>query len=71
MVGSGASVLPWPILREGQRVSICGGAMDGLEGILVRDKLTRLVLSVSLLQRSVAVEIDRAWVSPLQTYRTF
>ena len=33
---------------------------EGLEGILVRDKQTRLVLSVALLQRSVAVEIDRA-----------
>jgi transcription antitermination factor NusG len=52
-------------------VRINDGPLKGLEGILVRDKETRLVLSVMLLQRSISVEIDRAWVSPLKTYRTF
>jgi hypothetical protein len=40
--------------------------MTGLEGILVRVKESfRLVVSVTLLQRSVAVEIDRDWIRPL------
>lgn len=52
--------LPHPYLREGQRVRIKRGPLAGLEGILVQTKLTKglLVLSVELLQRSVAVEVD-------------
>lgn len=56
---------PWPYLQVGQRVLIEGGSLAGLEGILqdVR-KSCRLVVSVNLLQRSVAVEVDRSWVRP-------
>jgi transcription antitermination factor NusG len=68
---SGLQAIPCPYLTVGSKVLIHDGPLSGLEGILVRDKQTRLVLSVSLLQRSVAVEIDRAWVSPLRTYRAF
>jgi hypothetical protein len=40
--------------------------MAGLEGIIARtDKVYRLVVSVSMLQRSVAVEIDREWARPI------
>jgi len=68
---SGLQAIPCPYLTVGSKVLIHDGPLSGLEGILVRDKQTRLVLSVSLLQRSVAVEIDRAWVSPLRTFRAF
>ncbi len=52
-------------LRAGQRVRITVGKLRGLEGIIVRRAgRTRLVLSVDLLQRSVAVEIDPEWVEP-------
>jgi transcription antitermination factor NusG len=53
-------VLPYPFLREGQRVRITHGPLTGVEGILVQSKPTKglLVLSVELLQRSVAVEVD-------------
>lgn len=54
-----------PFLRVGQRVRITGGKLSGLEGIVVRRAgRTRLILSVELLQRSVAVEIDPEWVEP-------
>jgi transcription antitermination factor NusG len=57
---------PWPFLREGQRVRVCAGSMRGYEGILVSVKSqSRLVLSVSLLQRSVAVQMDRDCVEPI------
>ena len=57
---------PWPFLKIGQRVRITGGALSGIEGILIRVKQSwRLVISVTLLERSVAVEIDAAFVSPL------
>ena len=49
-----------PYLREGQRVRIVQGPMTDVEGILVRTKPGKglLVVSVELLRRSVAVEID-------------
>jgi transcription termination/antitermination protein NusG len=52
--------LPHPYLREGQRVRIVRGPLAGVEGILVRIKPSKglLVLSVGLLQRSVAVQVD-------------
>jgi transcription antitermination factor NusG len=54
---------PWPYLEVGERVRIQSGALRGLVGILVALKGNyRLVLSVTLLKRSVAVEIDAAAV---------
>jgi len=59
---------PWPYLRTGQMVRIEGGALDGLTGILSDcRKVARVVVSISLLQRSVAVEVDRDSVVPVQT----
>jgi transcription antitermination factor NusG len=53
-------VIPHPYLREGQRVRITRGPLAGIEGILVQIKPNKgvLVLSVELLQRSVAVAVD-------------
>jgi len=66
MVASGAVVGPWPFLREGQFVAVERGPLAGVEGIIVSLKgHYRLVVSVTLLQRSVAVEIDRDWVRPI------
>jgi transcription antitermination factor NusG len=66
IVNSGLPMGPYPFLRVGQQVVIRRGAMTGLEGILVQVKgIFRLVVSVTLMQRSVAVEIDRDWVSPI------
>jgi transcription antitermination factor NusG len=66
IVHSGCPALPWPFLREGQRVRLVRGALRSLEGILLEVKNEcRLVVSVTLLQRSVAVEIDRTDVEPV------
>lgn len=55
---------PCPYLAIGQRVRIHRGPLQGVEGILVRRKnLLRLVLSVGLIQRSMAVEVDAVDVS--------
>lgn len=65
-VQSGLPRQPWPFLQVGQRVKIKSGPLQGLEGILLDFKgRHRLLLSVTLLQRSVAVEVDGAWVDPL------
>jgi transcriptional antiterminator NusG len=61
------AVLPHPYLREGQRVRIAAGLLAGAEGILLRTKPNKglLVVSIGLLQRSVAVEIDTTLVEPV------
>jgi transcription antitermination factor NusG len=57
---AGPPVLPHPFLKEGRRARITRGALAGVEGVLVSDRSSRglLVLSVELLQRSVAVMVD-------------
>lgn len=60
VVRSGVRVEPWQYLREGERVRIQKGLLAGLEGILVRTKGDdRVVLSVEMICRSVAVEVSR------------
>lgn len=59
----GTSIMPWPYMKVGHVARIEEGPLKGLTGIVVKIKSgMKLVLSVSLLQRSVAVEIDRTWV---------
>lgn len=57
-------VQPFPFVGAGQRVRINRGFLAGVEGIVISCKhRLRLVLSVTLLQRSVLLEIDRDLVS--------
>jgi transcription antitermination factor NusG len=66
-VASGMPKQPWPYLEVGQRVRVNYGTLTGLEGILVNVKGNhRVVLSVTLLHRSVAMEVDTAWLSPVE-----
>ena len=66
VVRSGLPARPWPFLRVGQRVRVDYGSMKDVEGIVVKLKNElRLVISVTILQRSVAVEIERGWIRPL------
>lgn len=63
---SGVPASPWPYLAIGQTVRIDCGALAGIEGILLQTKNDcRVVLSVEVLCRSVAVEVDRDRVTPL------
>jgi len=58
---------PHPYLKVGRRVRVCGGPMAGLEGVLLRRKdKFRVVLSIHLIQRSVAVEVDQTEVEPIR-----
>jgi len=64
LVASGVPNFPCAYLEVGSQVRIETGALRGLEGILTEVKgKRRLVLSITLLQRSVAVEIDSDAVS--------
>ena len=54
-------VEPHPFLKCGERVRVTRGSLEGVEGILVRKKnLYRLILSVDMMAKSVAMEIDAA-----------
>jgi transcription antitermination factor NusG len=65
-VSSGIPAQPWPYLRTGEYVQINYGHLTGLQGILVNFKGNhRVVLSVTLLQRSLALEVELDWLSPL------
>ena len=67
LVVAGLPSLPWPFLKMGDRVRIVAGPLQGYEGLLVGFKGGyRLVLSIAVLQRAVAVEIDSAHVESLR-----
>jgi transcriptional antiterminator NusG len=60
IAASDVPVLAHAYLREGQQVRITHGPLAGVQGVLVRSDAARglLVVSVELLQRSVAIEVD-------------
>lgn len=63
----GIGAEPHPYLKAGQRVRIMSGPMEGLEGILLRRRgKPRVVVSVDLIMRSVALDIDAAQVEPVK-----
>jgi len=50
---------PHPYLREGMRVRLVRGPLEGLEGIFLRKgKHTRLVISIHLIQQAASIEVD-------------
>ena len=70
-IRSGIYIEPWPYLEVGDRVRIKDDALEGMEGILISFKGGhRVVISVTLLHRSVALEIDRARVLAITSPRT-
>ncbi|MGB7264010.1 MAG: UpxY family transcription antiterminator [Terracidiphilus sp.] len=61
VVAEPSRVGPHPFLKCGARVRVTRGALEGVEGILLRKKnVCRLILSVDMLAQSVAVEVH-AW----------
>jgi transcription antitermination factor NusG len=63
---SGLPATPWPFVTVGQRLLIERGPLSGVEGILQEIKNSyRFIVSVNLLQRSVAAEVDASWVRPV------
>ena len=67
VVDSRLPALPHPYLREGCRVRIIRGPLAGVDGILLQTKPTQglVVLSLHLLRRSVALEIECTQVAPV------
>ena len=68
-VASLLPISPWQYTAQGERVSIESGPMAGYEGIVQRMKSAnscRVILTVELLRRSVAVEVDADALRPLK-----
>jgi len=66
-VQSGLAAEPWPYVEVGQKVRLEEGPLAGLEGICVgHSKQQRVVVSLTLLRRSVAVTINREWARPIE-----
>jgi transcription antitermination factor NusG len=65
-IGSRIPVEPWHFLEVGERVRLSGGPLAGLEGFLVQalDR-QRVVIGLTVLKRSIAVEVERDWIEPL------
>ncbi len=63
---SGLLMQPWPFLKVGERVTIQDGPLRNVEASVARlGDGCKLILSVTLLQRSVAVSVDRSWIRPI------
>jgi transcription antitermination factor NusG len=64
---AGLSAAPCPYLRTGQPICLDGGPLSGLRGLLLESRgRSRLVVSITLLQRSVAVEVEQSWIVPTE-----
>jgi transcription antitermination factor NusG len=65
VVATGGAVRPWPFLKAGQHIRVETGPLSGIEGKLLQVKgETRLIVSITLLQRSVAVELHPVELHP-------
>jgi transcription antitermination factor NusG len=61
---SGLPALPWPFVHPGDSVRVEFGPLRGVQGVVERfNDHQRLVVSVTLMQRSISVELDPAWVA--------
>lgn len=66
LVADGAGVGPWPFCTVGQAVEVTRGPLAGLRGVYVRAAgQDRLIISLPILQRSVATEIESYFVRPI------
>jgi transcription antitermination factor NusG len=71
MVASGVNLQPHPFLKSGDWVRIKTGTLEGIQGIFVRSKnVSRLVLTVEMLGKAVAMEVNASQVEPLKVVRT-
>jgi transcription antitermination factor NusG len=62
---------PYPFLKIGDRVRVVGGAFNGVEGVLVgRGPQSKLILSISLIQRSIAISVYNLDVVPVSHSRS-
>jgi len=71
VVESGLPLRPHPFLSIGQPVELDRGPLAGVAGVILEyaDE-EQFVVSVTLLQRSIAVKVDRNWIIPVNPKRS-
>lgn len=66
IVESRVSFGPYAFLNIGQKVRIVGGSLDGIHGIISEKKgETSLVISIELIQRSIAIRVEGFRIEPV------
>jgi transcription antitermination factor NusG len=66
-VNSKLAIEPHPFIQIGDRIQIAEGPLRDTEGIFLRIKdREHIIVSVTMLQRSVSIQIDRNWIRPLR-----
>lgn len=66
VTATGAPAEPHPYLMHGQMVEVCGGPLRGLRGMIAgQGEASKLIVSVTLLQRSISVEVEPRWLTPI------
>ena len=64
VAASSLNVSPAEYPGKGDQVRLTGGPLRGIDGILQKsESSTHLIVSVTLLQRSLRVKIDPGWIS--------
>jgi len=64
IVGAHLPLSPLPALATGQKVRLTRGPLADLEAIVLKDdSRARVIVSISLLQRSIVAEVEREWLS--------
>lgn len=65
LMASNVPLTPYPLLKVGQRVRVRGGALDGVEGILITQGVRRLVVSVDSVHASFSINLDGYDIEPV------
>jgi transcription antitermination factor NusG len=70
IAASGLKAASCGFARIGEPVELMEGPLKGVRGLVLRGaKTTLLVVAIELLQRSLAIEIEGAWVAPIRDLR--
>jgi len=66
LLNTSSEFVGYPYLKEGMFVEVMRGPLQGVKGRLIREaRSARLVLSITLIQRAIAIEINADHVAPL------
>ena len=69
LLNADGRIVMWPGLKEGDPVRITSGPLRDIEGMLIQaEREFRVVVSLKMLNRSLAVAVDSASVAPIRSY---
>jgi transcription termination/antitermination protein NusG len=72
VLSHGVGCSPYPFLKAGDRVRVVRGPLAGIEGTLIRSgSQSKLVISIEMIQRSVAASVAESDVEPVYHEPTY